>query len=269
MDLIEPIRLIATDLDGTLLNEHYEITPAVADAVSRARENGVQVVITTGRDRSSTQSFLDALHLADTFIGSGGAEIWLNGQVIKRLTLTLEQTQQILTKAIELGCGAFVDQLPNTWNFGPREYIDMYLHVSESTEIKEVEFFYDPLPNKVSIVQMPEVLDKMRGFITAHFPGLHLSSPFIHILDINPEGADKGSAVLHLAGLLGVKASQIATIGDSENDISMLEVTGLPFAVANAIEPLKQKARFIAPANSADGFAWMVNEILTANKAFK
>ncbi len=266
MDLTEPIRLIATDLDGTLLNDNYEISPVLQVALERARHNDLQVVVTTGRDRASALQYIEPLGLSDTFIGSGGAEIWYQGKIVNSISLTLEQTRWLMDLVVKLDCGSFIDQLPNTWNFGNRKYVDMYLHVSDAAqEVEEVETFFDPLPNKISILNDPEVLARIRHLIVERYPELHLTTPFLHILDVNPSGADKGSAVLHLASRMNIPASQIAAVGNSDNDLAMIDIAAAPFAVRNAVETLKQHVRFLAPSNNENGVAWMIDEILAAN----
>ncbi len=266
MDLTEPIRLIATDLDGTLLSDDYEISPILQDALQRARQNGIQVVVTTGRDRTSALTYLEPLQLSDTFIGSGGAEIWHQGKIVNSLHLTLEQTRWLMDLVIKLDCGSFIDQLPDTWNFGNRKYVEMYLSVSDAAqEVEDVEAFLAPLPNKISILNEPELLAKIRPLIAERFPELHLTTPFTHLLDVNPLGADKGSAISHLASLMNIPTSQIAAIGDSENDISMTKVSAISFAVSNASASLKQRVHYIAPSNNESGVAWMIDELLAAN----
>lgn len=266
MDLTEPIRLIATDLDGTLLNDNYEISPILQDALKRARQNGIQVVVTTGRDRASALQYIEPLGLSDTFIGSGGAEIWHEGKIVNSIQLTLEQTRWLMGVVIELNCGSFIDQLPETWNYGNRKYVDMYLHVSDAAkEIEDVETFYHPLPNKISIINEPKILAEIRPRIIERYPELHLTTPFTHILDVNPSGADKGSAVLHLASLINIPASQISAVGDSDNDLAMLDVAAASFAVNNAVETVKQRVHYLAPSNNENGVAWMIDEILAAN----
>ncbi|MEA5077215.1 MAG: Cof-type HAD-IIB family hydrolase [Anaerolineaceae bacterium] len=270
MELTEPIRLIATDLDGTLLNDNYEISTVIKDAIQRARQNGVEVVVTTGRDRASALKYIETIHLTDTFIGSGGAEIWREGKIIETISLTLDQTRWLMGIVTELDCGSFVDQLPYTWNFGNRKYVEMYLHVSDAAQkTEDVETFYHPLPNKISIINEPEVLAEIRPRIVERYPSLHLTTPFSHILDVNPTGADKGTAILHLAALMNIPASQIAAVGDSDNDIAMLDVAAVPFAVGNAVETVKQRVRCIAPSNNENGVAWMIDEILAANAKIK
>lgn len=252
-------------MDGTLLNENFELTPTVIETVAKARKTGLVFVIVTGRDRRSALPFLTDLGIENTFIGSGGAQIWLDGKPVGQTSFSAEQTHFILGLVEEFNTGVFLDQGSQAINFGSRYYVDLFMHVSDSIECKNPIQFFDPLPSKISLCQEPPVLLQIRNRLAEVFPMLTMGSPFSGILDINPGGGNKGNGLSKLGEMLGISKNEIVAVGDSENDVSLFQAAGFTIAMGNSDEVLRSKADLIAPANSENGIAWVLNEIMKAN----
>lgn len=261
-EIRSPIRLVGLDLDGTLLNEQFELTPAVVDAFSCARRAGLQVVVVTGRDRTSALPFLQQLGTDQTVITSGGAQVWLEGQLIRQASFTREETREILTTGLEFQAGLYVDQPDHTWRYGARYYTDLFGHVSDSIEISDSDALLEPPPFKISIIQEPPILEQVRARLSAHHPGFTLTAPFPQVLDVNPVGGNKGAALEYLAKQMGIELGQIAVAGDSENDLSMFAAAGRTYAMGNAVPALRALADVQAPSNAEDGAAWVLADIL-------
>ncbi len=262
MNETNPIRLVALDLDGTLLNEKFELTEEVRASVQRAQDAGLLVVIATGRDRRSAEPFLQELEASRFVITSGGALVWIDGQIIAQNSFTSKQITNILNLGRKYQTGIFVDQPEQSWRFGNQVYTGMYSHLSNSTPNYRVESLVDPSPIKVSLVQERRILIKLREQLAFQNPELNMVFPFEHILDINPSGTNKGSALTHLAQVLDIHTHEIATVGDSENDISMFMISGLSFAMRNAPEHVQQFANYIAPRNDQNGVVNAIDSIL-------
>jgi Cof subfamily protein (haloacid dehalogenase superfamily) len=257
-----PIRLVGLDLDGTLLNEKFELNPTVVDAFKRARQAGIQVIVVTGRDLNSALPFLRRLEADKTVITSGGAQIWLDGSLIRQTSFTRGQTRKLLSIGVEFGAGLYVDQPSHSWRFGARYYTDMYNHVSDSVEIKDARVLLEPPPFKISIIQEPSILEQIRARLSVRYPGFTLTAPFPQVLDVNPVGCNKGAALEYLARRMGIDLGQIAVVGDSENDLSMFTISSHTYAMGNAAPVLRNLAKVQAPANKDDGAAWVLDKIL-------
>jgi HAD superfamily hydrolase (TIGR01484 family) len=199
------------------------------------------------------------------FVGSGGAQIWIDGHPVMQSCFTYEQTLAILDLGKELDAGMFIDQIKRAWNYGSRYYVDLFMHVSDSLECKDPNAFLNPLPGKISLCQEHSILQQIRLRLNAIYPTLTMSFPFPQVLDINPSGGNKGEGLTRLANMLGIGKDEIAVVGDSENDMSMFLSAGLTIAMGNAIYDLRSKADIIAPPNSADGIVWVLREIMKAN----
>jgi len=114
----QSIRLAGLDLDGTLLNEKFELTPAVIQAFNDAVRARLYVVVITGRDKLSALPFLQQLGAEQTGVTSGGAQVWLNGELISQAGFTLQQARAILALGLQHGAGMYVDQPHRTWRYG-------------------------------------------------------------------------------------------------------------------------------------------------------
>lgn len=249
------IQLAAFDLDGTLLNEKYELTAGVLEACWKARSSGLKLVIATGRDLHSARLFLEQLELQDTVIASGGAEVWYEGRLAAQTSFTPAQTIFILNLGLELEAGMIIDQPGSVWCCGSTNYSGLY------AQIRQPEFVVDPFERqdqpyyKISMLQEQHVLEEIRGRIMEMYAGIRVSSPLPRVIDVNPAGGDKGTALNFLAGLMGLESSQVAAVGDSENDLSMFRAAGISIAMGNASETIQAQADLVAPENCRDGAA--------------
>lgn len=261
------IRLVGVDLDGTLLNERFELTAPVLNAYHRAMQSGIQVVVVTGRDKLSALPYLDQLGVGQTFITSGGAQIWLKGELVLQASFTQQQTLEILQLGNEHGAGMYIDQPDKTWRYGARYFTDLFGHVSKSVETKRMEDLIWELPIKISLIQEVEELEIMCARLEKKIKGMTITSPFSQVLDVNPVGSNKGIALTKLAEMVGIGRQHIAVIGDSENDLSMFKIAGRSFAMGNANDQIRQRASDLAPANSENGVAWVLEKLMEENRS--
>ena len=111
------------------------------------------------------------------------------------------------------------------------------------------------------------MLNIMRDQLALENPGFTLTSPYSQVLDVNPEGGNKGAALARLAAALGVSLNQTAVAGDSENDLSMFAVAGRTYAMGNAADVLREVADHVAPTNDMDGAAWVLVDVMKRNLA--
>ena len=263
------IKLIAIDIDGTLVNNNREITPEVFEAVQKAKAAGVKIVIATGRPLLGVQNILEALNLLD----AGDYVITYNGALVQA-TATGE---------------AFIDE-PLTYD----DYLDIemesrrlktplhsitmstvYTHNRNISKYTINEAYITGLPLKYrtaeemakhEIIKMmyiddPDKLDATIAKLPQRFRESYTivkSTPFY--LEILNKNASKGLAVQHLAEKLGISYEETMAIGDEENDRSMLEAVGNPVVMANGNPELKKIAKYITKSNEDSGVAHAINE---------
>ena len=263
------IKLVAIDIDGTLVNNNREITPEVFEAIQKAKAAGVKIVIATGRPLLGVKNILESLNLLD----AGDYVITYNGALVQA-TATGE---------------AFIDE-PLTYD----DYVDIemesrrlktplhsitmstiYTHNRNISKYSINEAYITGLPLKYrtaeemanhEIIKMmyidePEKLDETITKLPQRFKERYTivkSTPFY--LEILNKNASKGLAVQHLAEKLGISHEETIAIGDEENDRSMLEAVGNPVVMANGNPELKKIAKYITKSNEASGVAHAINE---------
>ncbi len=272
-----PIRLLALDLDDTLLRDDLTISPRDKEAVLAAEHAGVRIVLASGRVRESMQPYADALGMRDRpgYIVSG------NGTLVTRSDTAEVVLRHLLATETALTAYRLVDRhgLPAEVYIGDTAYAsrdDRW--VDEDCECSGLSKCIVPqfekliagidVP-KIMIPGDPEKLSRLQAVLQAEFDGsIHTVTSKPYFLEILPSAADKGSAVAHIATELGIPRAQVMAIGDGMNDAGMIRYAAIGVAMPNASEELKAIADWVAPAdNEHAGVAQALELVLGASPA--
>ncbi|KTR50120.1 sugar phosphatase [Pantoea ananatis] len=264
------IKLIAIDMDGTLLNPQHEITPAVKTALNRAREKGVSIVLATGRPFVGIERYLQELDLqadGQYCISNNGALVHQakDGEVVADVTLGFDDYLYVEKLARELG--VHFQAFDKSHLYTPNKDISEFtIHEASLTGIpvryRAVEEM-DPATRfpKLMMIDKPALLDAAIAKLPeqAHQTYTILKSApyYLEILD---RRVNKGYGVKMLAEKLGLKAEDVMAIGDQENDLAMIDYAGTGVAMGNAIESVKNIAQFITKTNREDGVAHAIEK---------
>lgn len=260
-------RLIASDMDGTLLNDKLEITDRTAAAVRRAVDQGAMFVVASGRPFAGVQRYMDSL-------GIGGSVITYNGAKVVRYTPNApEESRVVAFNVVNMSSEDVIailrlaEQLDTTvclWS-------DEELYVNRMNELVtkycehsgSIPCLLPPIEEtaslKVSKILWYDDPERIEGWLqTDMFDGLTQtaymrSNP--EFLEFMSNKADKGTAVAVIAGYYGIRTSEILAFGDGENDITMLDYAGCGVAMANAAGEVKKHADAITVSNTEDGVA--------------
>lgn len=261
------IRLLVSDIDGTLINRDKQLTPATLAAVRRLREAGVLICLASSRSIRGMRRYLDPLDLGTPAAGLNGGEIVASdASILELCSLDRDDAAAVLDTLREAQVeswvfgggewlitdpdGAFVPRERRAVAFEPRVVDDFGRHLDHVGKIMGASAD-EP---KLAAVEA-ELGRSLAGRVSAH-----LSSPWY--LDVTHPDANKGSAAVRLAALLGIEPSEMACIGDMDNDRSMLRLAGLAVAMGNAPEPVRQDAHFITRTNEDDGWADAVERLI-------
>lgn len=258
------IKLVAVDIDGTLLTSKRELTDQVKEAVAAAKAAGVKVVITTGRPIAGVKTLLDDLNLRDpgdyviTFNG-GLVQDTATGEDLVKETLTYEDYLDLELLARKLGI--HMHAITKDGIYTANRDIGKYT-IHEATLVNMPVFYRTPEEMadkeivKIMFIDEPEILDPAIAKIPASYQerfGLVKSTPFY--LEVVKKTVSKGNAIKHLTQKLGIDMSQTMAIGDEENDRAMLEVVAVPVVMANGNPELKKIAKHITLSNDESGVA--------------
>ncbi|GBG97075.1 sugar-phosphatase [Lactococcus termiticola] len=262
------IKLVAIDLDGTLLDPDRKIVAEVKEAVAKAKKAGVKIVITTGRPLMGVKDILDELNLnepGDYVITYNGALVQRadTGEEFIRESLTAEDYLNIEAAARKIGSPLHAITIDGIYTSNrdigkytvhEAEMVKMPLHFRQPEEIAGLEIA------KVMIVDEAESLDNAIAYLPFEFFERYTmvkSTPYY--LEFMNKKASKGNAVLELAEKLFLDKDELMAIGDEENDRSMLEAVGNPVVMENGKEALKKIAKYITKSNAEAGVAHAIN----------
>lgn len=256
----KPIRLIATDIDGTLLNSQHEISPRTEQALRLAMKQGVQVVLATGKTYYSGRFIVEKLGLTSPGVYVQGLVICApDGSVLHSQTLPQKAVQQVALMAE-------ADDIAVVGYEGSRLFMPVHNQFADV-----LVQYHEPQPeivgplsklagsvafNKMIVMCDAAQMPKLREKVTEHVDGtahIVLSSPFL--LEIIPLGTSKGAGLAWLLDYLKVSPDEVLALGDADNDIEMLQMAGIGVAMANAMPLVKQAADVIVASNEADGVA--------------
>ncbi len=269
------IKLVALDLDGTLLNSSLKVSERNAEAVKRALDAGVKVVLATSRWYRLAKRTAERLGIDTPLICNNGAIVKRpqDGDELLHLRLDQELARDVTALADERGWETFTTIEDTTYmRMRPGvlpERLPAGLRVSE----RQAEEVARGQPTAVLVFGEEAVNEISRRFLPA-FDGsaslkarhasFSLNRPvgLPHYLILTHPDADKASALEIVCKDLDVPLSEVMTMGDSESDLEMLRLAGLGIAVDNSPDEVKLAALHIAPTNDADGVAWAIEQFV-------
>lgn len=234
------IKLLALDMDGTLLNEDKEISAQNRHWINKAREAGVVICLASGRGKQSMLPYHGELELAGVpYVAVNGGEVWLDEHKLhKRTTLDKSLNQRFLSLAEQTGAWF--------WAYGREGYLTKDNWEPGFEEEDWLKFGYytdDP-------VALAEVKQQLR-----EFGPLALSNSHPNNVEVNPAGVTKASGLAEVCSKLGFGLDRVAAVGDSLNDLAMIREAGVGIAMGNAQETVKQAADAVVATNEEDGVA--------------
>jgi len=268
MDSSLPIRLIATDIDGTLLNSQRIIPEENIRAIRAAQEKGIVVAIASGRYVENVYFLLKQYGLNCHIIGVNGAKITdeKRNPLIQHFidpTAVLAVHQKLL----ELEVDYFIFGKNSVCT--ARKEVKHHSELSHGKEVESLGFrFYHGPEEAVKCCQAPvhkffvcsgERTEEIRAQLQ-DIPGIELTRSGPLNVEVNPIGINKARGIKDLAERLGISLSQIMTLGDEENDIPMLETAGYGVAMGNGTDAAKAAARFVTDTNNQGGWAKAVKK---------
>ncbi len=270
--------MICIDIDGTLIRPDLTLSERVISAIGKAKEKGVIIALSTGRMFKSALYYSDELNLMDPIISSNGAYVRnkKDDKIYYEENLSKTDIKYVLD-VLENH-----DVKINWYNHNTmfiaeyRPYVGRYEEMSktlpENRKIK-IQYLDEDYTMDHALRDSNNAIQK--GIV---FPKLHLipvireevgENKQIKVVSSGDDNieftsikADKGLGVLALAKALGIKPEEIIAIGDSENDLAMLKVVGLPVAMGNAVDSVKKVAKYITDTNINDGVAKMIEKFI-------
>lgn len=270
------IRLIAFDLDQTLLRRDKTLSPATAAALSEAARRGIILAAASGRSYASLpEVILTFPGIPYAITGNGAAVCRLgSGEIIRRCRLERESVRKILELTpeefalegfIDGRAYAAADYVQDPPAFGTPAAAISYIQ-STRQPVEDIRAFLKAhgeeldsidIVTRDAICGAPEV----RAAIEREVSGIYVTSSVPQMVEISHADAGKAKALCWLAKRLGISAEETAAFGDAENDREMIRWAGLGVAMGNADPMTKEAADLVAATNQEDGVARVLEAI--------
>lgn len=268
------VRLIALDLDGTTLNSRGELSPATREALEKAMKRDVQVVIATGRCYSALPHDVVQVPGIHYAITSNGAQMWdlKNGSLMYSNCIdpeAIDHVAELLSQynymiEVFFDGNAYIEKshyeavLKGQTRHRSKEYVRITRRPTDGVlklmrknkdRVENINIFFDNLDEKAAMWKPLCTLEKVT-----------LTSSFDNNWEIGGATTSKGQAVEELCRKLNIHSRNVMACGDSPNDADMLSRVGVPVAVGNAKDVIKNLAVFITGTNDEDGVAQVIDK---------
>ena len=274
-----PIRLIAIDIDGTLLDPKFQISAANLEALNRAHTSGIEVALVTGRRHNFALPVANAIGFDVTLISSNGAVTRSStGEHFHRDLLPAPVAQRLLRYMVGFrsntvltfdrdGKGAIVLETADELNLSIQRWLEKNSEWTEFiipledalTEDPVQAMFCGNIPKMSAVQKMLLDCDFGNQFTVLR---TQYDARNLCIVDILNQDCSKGHALQRWTEHRGIPRDQVMAIGDNFNDVEMLQFAGLPVLMANACDELKQNGWTLTLSNDESGVAYAINQVL-------
>lgn len=274
-----PFKLIALDIDGTLLTTRGEITPRTSQALNQARQLGIQIVLVTGRRFNSARELVLRLELDVPLVAHNGA---LTKNIETLEVVDFHPLDDVIAReVIHFGRQHGVDMICNDDPHGlgtmviegispDNKALHRYLNLYRSSvvEVSDLIEYVQTPPIQLTIsgrcdptdefeVKLREVMGERVQIFKTRYRSYDLT-----ILDVLSASASKGESLAAVAARHGIAREEIMAVGDNHNDLTMLRYAGLGVVMGNAEEELKQMGFAQTASNEEDGVALAIERFI-------
>ena len=291
------IKLIASDMDGTLLNHNHKIPKENVKLINFAKNQGIEFVVATGRAYYEALPALNEENInCDVISFNGGIVYDKNGNIIsitpmlpKDLYYTIEILKSfdisyqlytkntIYTKSIETDINAYIDLIRSN-GYDPdvehlRAEAQQKLDVGYITEVENIELYLNEKENPpIKIIAISNDISKLENAakLLSENKSISVTSSGANNIEIMHKNATKGEALKEIAKIYGINLENAVAIGDNLNDQAMLDIVGYSVAMKNGNTILKEQAKYVTEkTNSEGGVADTIFKLIEENNEIK
>lgn len=264
------MKLIISDLDGTLIHNQH-ISKSTKDTVGILKKNNQLFTIATGRHMHTTREIVQMLDVELPVICNNGATIYdfKKEKLLYEVVINTNDVLDIMNLCVKrnLDYILYTTSGSFTTSQGKKKFIERIgfypIKVLEPSLLRHI--VYDGVIKILIIEDNQELLDHFKD-IFSPYTELSIVQSQLSFLDISHKTATKGIALKRLSALLNIPLEDTIAFGDEENDISMIEVSGIGVAMGSGSPKLQEKADFITKSYEEDGFTFGISTLNVLNK---
>ncbi|GAB1542996.1 Cof-type HAD-IIB family hydrolase [Scytonema sp. NUACC21] len=271
---LNKLKMVAIDMDGTLLNNDHQLSPRTIGSVKMIADQGIFVLLATARVTSAIKNHIEKL-------GTSGIVVAHDGALVKDIISGQVYHHETIPKNLVLHILELLEKKKTVvhFNFDEDIYLTAYNFCSEQlsqelgisfkniSSLKSFEFS----PTSILLIDVKDALQELLLAVSSQFEGqfefaIAAWKDNIWGLQFVAKNNSKGKAVLHVAKHFGIKPEEIISFGDNYNDMDMLQETGLGIAMGNAVSELKKVADFVTLSNQEDGVAYVLEALFNSEE---
>ncbi|MEK6993485.1 Cof-type HAD-IIB family hydrolase [Paenibacillus sp. FSL K6-1566] len=237
-------RLLALDMDGTLLQDDHEVSPETVRWIKEAVRQGIHVCLSTGRPFQDAYPYAKQLELTTPMVTVNGSEVWRAPyELYRRSLLDSKLVAEMHELAVETGAWFWAYSVERLYN---------QESWCEDVENQEwLKFGYTAEDDEVR----HRILMRLQDM-----GGLEITNSSPVNLEINPLGVNKATGIKQVCELLGLDMSQVVAVGDSLNDLAVIQQAGLGVAMGNAQQTVKDEADLVVASNNENGIVEVIRD---------
>lgn len=261
------IKLIATDLDGTLLSKGSEIPQENIDALRRAMDAGILVTLASGRMVEATLPIAKKIGVNAPLVLFNGGMVYdmKNGRALRGRVIPRKTAVAVLARLEALG--AYTHAFPGRGYYledrcAWTDYYENKIGVYGTRIGMPLSEWLEQDVYKLLTLGEPDQLDEVISTLQPEFAELSFVKSGKTHLEIVPMGVDKAMGMRGVSEVTGIAPEEMMAFGDEMNDLPMLEYCGVSYVMENAPETMRQKFRRVAPRNTDHGVARIINRYL-------
>lgn len=265
------IRLVASDMDFTLLADDKSMPEGMDERIAALEEAGVTFAAASGRPLYTLRDLFPVSHERMALVSDNGAAVVCRGEVVFKSLIDPSDLEVLLaftrerTDGVPIVCGldaGYVPEYARCYDEVFREFYHEIVYVESLEGLgREANKYTVYFPEGNAVAMRDEV------FIPAFGERLSVTCGGSVWIDIMNKGVDKGTGLARLCAHLGIAQADAAAFGDTDNDVEMLEWAGHSYLMANAEQRMEPHARFRAPSCNDRGVAVVIDRILEAKRA--
>ena len=266
-------QMISLDMDGTLLDSTFHISKANLEAICQAQSLRKTVIVATGRSLSEMNPYMAQLQHVRYFVLESGAVIYdqQNKEIIKQSFFDYDDVEKIIAIARQQDCMphyftggysySFLDKMKKMDRYQMGKLQQFYLeNVYRIDDFKKFMLCYGHQIEKIILYH--QSMDDVKKCYEL-LKNVHVEKPTVGVsVEISPLGINKASAVKWLCQYLNISSDEIIAVGDSDNDLEIMEMAGLAIAVANANDNIKRICDTVVSDHDHDGVIQAINAYL-------
>lgn len=268
------IKAVFIDIDDTLTNSNREVSQRNREAIKKCIDKGIKIILTSGRSRKDALEYQRQIGTSPYIISSNGASVFdaENAKELYVQPVKKEIVRELLNYAVE-------NDYRISFNYKDKLVMNKAFYPDEQDKVKGIDELKQIINSEkiIQCVVYNQDIEKMKKFkqnieenikeVKIINESKRLKNPELkpsknYYCDIVSKHVSKGKAVEELCKYLEISIDEIIVIGDGENDISMFEITLNSVAMANGLDFVKEKAKYITKSNDEDGVAVVLEKLL-------